>query len=94
MDIFKNIDKIDKVEVKSCIMHGEKDEVVPFSNGKNLYDRWEKRGLWYPPLWIPNRGHNDMPERMCLAHAKKFIDSVKIEHTSKDAANAPATTSA
>lgn len=32
-DIFKNIDKIDQITAPFTIIHGEKDQIVPFSHG-------------------------------------------------------------
>ncbi|CAD7957846.1 unnamed protein product [Amoebophrya sp. A120] len=83
LDIFKNIEKIERVRAPVCIMHGEADEVVPITNGRNLYKRVREcqqnqaaSVVKFPPLWIPNHGHNDMPEHVCLHHVSKFIKTV------------------
>jgi len=76
IDIFKNIEKVDMIEVPVCIMHGEEDTVVPINNGRNLYERLRARNLAAKPLWIRGRGHNDMPEINCLAHCREFITGV------------------
>ncbi|CAD7975976.1 unnamed protein product [Amoebophrya sp. A25] len=73
LDIFRNIDKVDKVQVTACIIHGMADEVVPFSNGRNLHEKLAKRGLAATPLWVPGAGHNNMPEKDCLLHVRDFI---------------------
>jgi hypothetical protein len=59
-------------------MHGTDDNVVPCNNGKALYAELQERpfhdSVDYPPIWIPGRGHNDMPQDVCLDHSKKFLD--------------------
>merc|ERR1712232_1364977 len=61
LDIFKNYMKIDNVMAYTCIIHGTADEVVPCHNGRALHAALERRGKAAPPLWVPGRGHNDMP---------------------------------
>jgi len=38
-DRFDNISKIQNIKVPILIMHGEKDDIVPFSMGKELYEK-------------------------------------------------------
>jgi len=78
IDPFKNYAKIGKVEAVTCIIHGTADQVVPYQNGRGLYEALQKRGKAADPLWIEGHGHNDLPERSVLRHIKSFLDSVKV----------------
>ena len=45
----------------SQVIHGDSDEVVPYSHGKALYDTISlRRDDCPPPLWIRGAGHNDL----------------------------------
>jgi fermentation-respiration switch protein FrsA (DUF1100 family) len=78
IDIFRNYSKIELIECPVFIMHGIDDTVVPCNNGKSLYAQLQERSchssVEYPPLWIQNRGHNDIPEDIILNHSKKFLN--------------------
>ena len=70
-------------------LHGLSDGVVPVTNGKALYASLTKaqkayqsatksgqehyKSVAYPPLWIPDVGHNDMPEFECMQNIAKFL---------------------
>jgi hypothetical protein len=68
-------------------MHGLMDGVVPVTNGKALYESLTKaqkaisddhsNSVSYPPMWIPDVGHNDMPEFECIANMRKFLNFLK-----------------
>mmetsp|Transcript_23906 Transcript_23906/g.33206 ORF Transcript_23906/g.33206 Transcript_23906/m.33206 type:complete len:516 (-) Transcript_23906:40-1587(-) len=55
-DIFANIDKIEKIEAPSLIIHGTRDCVVPHYHGQYLQSHIKNT---VEPLWLP-RGHNDL----------------------------------
>ncbi|KAL3937482.1 MAG: hypothetical protein SGBAC_007419 [Bacillariaceae sp.] len=77
LDIFRNYSKIEDIKCPVLIMHGTDDEVVPCNNGKTLYGQLQKRpcheSVDYPPVWIPNRGHNNMPQVLCFDHSRRFL---------------------
>merc|ERR1712167_124532 len=73
LDPFKSYEKIDKVEAPTCIVNGTDDSVVPCSNGRNLYAALQRRGKAATPLWLPGRGHNDMPEAQVFEHVAAFL---------------------
>mmetsp|Transcript_87004 Transcript_87004/g.281751 ORF Transcript_87004/g.281751 Transcript_87004/m.281751 type:complete len:246 (+) Transcript_87004:48-785(+) len=73
MDIFRNYEKIVKVECPVLIIHGTADKVVPCANGRAIHAACKQAA---EPLWITGRGHNDMPERVCLARMREFCDSL------------------
>lgn len=74
MDIFRNYEKIDKVQCKVLIIHGTNDQVVPCQNGRNLFQQCKDQA---EPLWIEGRGHNDMPDERCLKKVRDFLDELE-----------------
>lgn len=58
-DLFPNIDKIGKVECPVYIVHGTKDEIVPFWHGQDLH-RHSKLCAQYDPFWVEGGGHNNL----------------------------------
>jgi fermentation-respiration switch protein FrsA (DUF1100 family) len=55
---FRNIDKIRSVAGNCLVIHAERDHIIPFSDGKALYDACgaEHKTL----LKIPGANHNDL----------------------------------
>jgi fermentation-respiration switch protein FrsA (DUF1100 family) len=53
---YNNLDKITRINVPKLIIHGEKDEIVPFSMGQKLYENAQAPKYFYS---IKNAGHND-----------------------------------
>lgn len=45
------------------VIHGERDEVVPFMHGKTINDIIPME-LRHPPLYVPKAGHNDIEYRL------------------------------
>ena len=86
VDIFKNYQKIGRARCRVCVMHGTADRVVPCWNGRKLL---EKAADGHEPLWCNGRGHNDMPEETCLAHAAGFLDFLSSRETNKPIDVAP-----
>ena len=58
LDIFPNIDRIKKVNCPVLIMHGKKDEEVPWHHGARLNEAVPAQ--FRRPPWFVDRGHNDM----------------------------------
>jgi abhydrolase domain-containing protein 17 len=59
-DKYKNIKKLDKINSPILIIHGKKDEVIPFYHGKKLFNKAKslnKNVLFYTP---ESAGHNDL----------------------------------
>merc|ERR1712046_136918 len=61
LNVFPNIDRIQKVKCPVMIIHGELDEEVPIHHGKALHDA-VKDDFKRPPWWVPQRGHNDLTD--------------------------------
>jgi len=56
-DKFRNNRLMLRVKAPVLVIHGQRDQVIPFSHGQRIYE------LADPPkqhLWIPNAGHNDV----------------------------------
>lgn len=55
-DKFRNVDKIKNVRCPVLVMHGEADEVIPFAQGRKLYENANDPKMH---LWVPGAHHND-----------------------------------
>jgi pimeloyl-ACP methyl ester carboxylesterase len=73
IDIFRNYEKITEVACPVLVMHGRDDQIVPIENGKAIYKGCKNA---VNPLWIPNVGHNNMPEQACHARVREFLDQL------------------
>jgi fermentation-respiration switch protein FrsA (DUF1100 family) len=96
LDIFRSYEKIDKLApIPVLIMHGLRDQVVPAANGKALFESLTKaqkaykggsddhyNSVKYPPMWIPDVGHNDMPEFDCMSNVAKFLKFLRDRQSS------------
>ena len=58
-DRFRNIDKIRQVRCPILVIHGRRDEVIPFWHGARLFELASKPKM---NLWVDGAGHNDLPE--------------------------------
>ena len=58
-DRFRNLERAPSIHCPSLVIHGKKDEVVPFRHGKRVYN-----ALPEPKRFIEfeTAGHNDLPE--------------------------------
>lgn len=73
IDIFRNYEKCPEVVCPVLVMHGRADSVVPFECGKAIHAACKHA---VEPLWIPDVGHNNMPEQTCLARTREFLDQL------------------
>eukprot|EP00752_Nemacystus_decipiens_P001426 g1406.t1 len=58
-DLFPNIDRVKGIKCPMFIIHGTRDEVVPFWHGQELFlgtpTRWRAK-----PFWVDGAGHNNI----------------------------------
>jgi abhydrolase domain-containing protein 17 len=58
-DKFPNADRLAKITVPVLIIHGDRDQVIPFSHGQTLFQAAQAPKQFLP---IPNADHNDVSE--------------------------------
>jgi pimeloyl-ACP methyl ester carboxylesterase len=78
-DVFRNDWRIGRVKCPVLIMHGERDEVVPFCNATKLRDRCKKSENCRT-YWNPTAGHNNFVESNRQAYFREmqsFFSSVR-----------------
>jgi pimeloyl-ACP methyl ester carboxylesterase len=79
LDVFRNDWRIGRVKCPVLIMHGERDEVVPFRNAEKLRARC-KKAAFCTAYFAPNAGHNNFVETNRNAYFKElatFLSSVR-----------------
>ncbi|MFJ5369476.1 alpha/beta hydrolase, partial [Bosea sp. CER48] len=72
-DRFRSDEVIGRVKVPLLVMHGERDQVIPFAQGRALFE------LANPPkrfLRFPAGRHEDLPEHGSLAEVRRFLGDV------------------
>jgi uncharacterized protein len=53
---YDNLAKIHRLRVPLLVLHGERDEVVPFAQGRRLFEAAPEPKRFFP---VPGAGHND-----------------------------------
>ncbi|KAJ8754441.1 hypothetical protein K2173_002892 [Erythroxylum novogranatense] len=74
-DIYKNINKIQKVKCPVLVIHGTEDDVVNWLHGQGL---WKMARDAYEPLWIKGGGHCNLelyPDY--IRHLCRFIHEME-----------------
>ncbi|XP_055344341.1 alpha/beta hydrolase domain-containing protein 17C-like [Paramacrobiotus metropolitanus] len=56
-DVFKSIDKAERIHSRTLVIHGSEDEVIPVAHGISIYERLPAA---VDPLFIEGAGHNDV----------------------------------
>ncbi|WP_349238562.1 alpha/beta fold hydrolase [Bosea sp. F3-2] len=72
-DQFRSEEVIGRIKAPLLVMHGERDRIIPFAQGKALYE------LANPPkrfLRFPDGGHEDLPHYGSLAEVRRFLADV------------------
>src|SRR5262245_28623270 len=73
---FDSATKIAGIRCPKLIIHGNRDEIVPFRLGKKLYDLAQPPKQFYE---VPGAGHNDLPWVAggdYIAHLRDFLQSL------------------
>ncbi|GBG26185.1 Monoacylglycerol lipase ABHD12 [Hondaea fermentalgiana] len=58
-DMFCNIDRVSNICCPIMIVHGTRDEIVPFWHGQELYLATQEK-FRYEPYWATDVGHNNI----------------------------------
>ena len=78
-DKFPNIDRMANIDCPIFIIHGRRDEIVPFYHAEELY---AKSKIKYPPYYVDGAGHNNVEKyandylpkiRQFISHIDDFI---------------------
>ena len=56
-DKFPNIDRMPNIECPVYVIHGKRDEIVPFYHAQELYRATKHK---YPPYYVDGAGHNNV----------------------------------
>lgn len=72
-DQFRSDEIVDRVRAPLLVLHGERDQVIPFAQGQRLYE------LAHPPkrfLRFPAGRHSDLPQYGSIAEIRRFLSEV------------------
>jgi len=83
MDIFANIQKIQRIQCPVFIIHGEMDEVISVEHGKTLYRLIEGKTGWNP-WWIENAGHNNIEYGFREMYLQKLAEFISVLDSKND----------
>ena len=74
-DKFPNIDRMPNIDCPVFIIHGRRDEIVPFYHAEELY---AKSKVKYPPYYVDGAGHNNVEKFATdyLVKVRQFIQYV------------------
>lgn len=81
-DMFANIDRIGGICCPIFVIHGTRDEVVPFWHGQELF--MNARPKWRAkPFWVDGAGHNNIEvllktDRTFYERIQGFIDEAQV----------------
>lgn len=78
VDMFRNENKIGKVECPVLLFHGKKDDIVPFWHGATLFDKVQDK-YKFDFVQVDEAGHHDIIE--CLS-VHRYLETIHdfIEH--------------
>jgi pimeloyl-ACP methyl ester carboxylesterase len=74
LDKFESLKKIHRVICPVKIFHGESDELINISHGKELYGALNDRSL--QPTWMHGVGHNDILDKIDLNEIARIINTM------------------
>lgn len=75
-DKFPNIDRVKNINCPIFVIHGTRDEIVPFYHAEELH---KKSKFKHPPLYVDGAGHNNVEKYAgdLLDKVKEFLEAVK-----------------
>ena len=74
-DKFPNIDRMKNIECPVFVIHGRRDEIVPFYHAEELHAKSKNK---YPPYYVEGAGHNNVEKFASdyLVRIRQFISHV------------------
>jgi len=78
-DFYPNDRWMKKLSCPVFIMHGQRDDIIPFYHGQRLYKACPKASRW-PPYFPARAGHNDLVEtdmQMYFGEVSSFLEDMK-----------------
>lgn len=84
-DKFPNVDRVKRINCPLFVIHGRRDEIVPFYHGQMLH---ELSKVKYPPFYVDGAGHNNVEK-----YAPDYLDKINafLSHLSGGPIEQPAT---
>lgn len=79
-DKFKSLSKIKKVNCPVLVIHGTRDEVVPFWHGEKLFQEANEPKQ---SLWVEGAGHNNLFARAEERYEKALVEFVSLIESKK-----------
>jgi fermentation-respiration switch protein FrsA (DUF1100 family) len=79
-DRFCNTDIVGDIRSPVLVIHGTKDEIVPFWHGQELYLGVDKR-FRFTPYWVESAGHNNcetLDSKQFFIRLCAFLDAVAV----------------
>ncbi len=76
-DKFKSIEKLDRVECPTLVIHGTKDKITPTYYGERLFEEAKAPKYHY---WVEAAGHNNVLDRNKAEYLNsivRFVDSLE-----------------
>mmetsp|Transcript_900 Transcript_900/g.1230 ORF Transcript_900/g.1230 Transcript_900/m.1230 type:complete len:147 (-) Transcript_900:156-596(-) len=84
-DKFPNIDRMPNIECPVYVIHGTRDEIVPFYHAEEMHRATKHK---YPPFYVEGAGHNNVEkfagDRAYLGRINEFIDYVDMLMAERD----------
>lgn len=89
-DKFPNINRVANIDCPIFVIHGRRDEIVPFRCAEALYERSK---IKYPPYFVEGAGHNNVEKyasdyliriRQFIAHVEQWVSEQDSIETLKD----------
>ena len=71
-----NIDKVPFINSLIFVIHGNRDEIVPFSHGEELYLA-AKPKYRYTPFWVDGAGHNNIEVCVRKVNPQLFFEKIR-----------------
>lgn len=74
-DKFPNIDRMSNIDSPVFVIHGRRDEIVPFYHAEELHAKSKNK---YPPYYVDGAGHNNVEKYASdyLVKIRQFIQYV------------------